>query len=506
MSSEKIVELHNEGVIESRTTKTNPSRKKKEKESSEKSDHSEKKLKISHPNNQEIIENKTTKTRLSREMEEKYNNEQRPVIDISKLKKLNFKELFKRSEEMGVQTTGTMLKQDLTFSIIKKAAELNYIINGGGIAEVLNEGFGFTRSLNSNYLASADDIYISPGQIRKLGLRAGDEVYGELRTPKKEERYLALSKALTINGNNIGTDRGRRVHFDSLTPLYPDSILRLECDKAIMYNNRPDLSPRIIDIIAPLGKGQRALIVAPPKTGKTMLMQNIANSISSNHPEVKLIVLLIGERPEEVTDMERSVNGEVASSTFDEPANRHVQLAELVIERAKRVVENGGDVVILLDSITRLARAYNAVLPSSGKVLTGGVDSNALQRPKRFFGAARNIENGGSLTIIATALVDTGSKMDEVIFEEFKGTGNSEIILERKLADKRIFPSIDITKSGTRREELVLSQEVLSKVWILRRILSPMGSVEAMEFLQEKFIRTKNNSEFFESMKNSSNT
>ena len=431
--------------------------------------------------------------------------EEKKILNISALKSFSFQELLKKAEETNIQISGTMLKQDLIFNIVKKAAELNYSIHGGGVIEILNEGFGFTRSSQSNYLASSDDIYISPGQIRKLGLCSGDEIHGEIRAPRKDERYLALSKALTVNNNHVGVGKQRRVHFDSLTPLYPDSLLRLECDKTIMHNNRPDLSPRIIDIIAPLGKGQRALIVAPPKTGKTMLMQNIANSISINHTDVKLIVLLIGERPEEVTDMERSVKGEVVSSTFDEPANRHVQLAELVIERVKRMVENGDDVVILLDSITRLARAYNAVVPSSGKVLTGGVDSNALQRPKRFFGAARNIEKGGSLTIIATALVDTGSKMDEVIFEEFKGTGNSEIILERKLAEKRVFPTIDITRSGTRREELLLSQEFLTKTWILRRILSPMGVIEAMEFLQEKFTRTKNNADFFDSMKNNSN-
>ena len=429
--------------------------------------------------------------------------EAKPVMDIVELKSSSFQNLFQQAEKMGITTSGTMLKEDLVFSITTKASELGYGITGGGVIEILNEGYGFTRSIHSNYLASSDDVYMSPGQIRKLGLRMGDEVYGELRSPRKEERYLALLRALSVNGNSVGSSR-KRFHFDSLTPLYPDSHLFLECDKVIMHNNKPDLSPRIIDIVAPLGKGQRGLIVAPPKTGKTMLMQNIANSISTNHHDIDLIVLLIGERPEEVTDMERSVKGEVVSSTFDEPANRHVQLAELVIERAKRMVENGRDVVILLDSITRLARAYNAVIPSSGKVLTGGVDSNALQRPKRFFGAARNIENGGSLTIIATALVDTGSKMDEVIFEEFKGTGNSEILLDRKLAEKRIFPAIDITKSGTRREELLLRDGILNKVWILRRILSPMGAVDAMEFLQEKFQRTKNNANFFEAMKSNS--
>ncbi len=425
----------------------------------------------------------------------------KPSIDIVELKKATFQDLFTKAEEMGISISGTMLKEDLIFNIITKASELGYNILGGGVIEILNEGYGFTRSVHSNYLASPDDVYMSPGQIRKLGLRIGDEVYGELRSPRKEERYLALSKALKVNGNPVGLNR-KRLHFDSLTPLYSESHLKLECDKIIMHNNKPDLSPRIIDIAAPMGKGQRALIVAPPKTGKTMLLQNIANSIAYNHNDVDLIMLLIGERPEEVTDMERSVRGEVVSSTFDEPANRHVQLAELVIERAKRMVENGRDVVILLDSITRLARAYNAVVPSSGKVLTGGVDSNALQRPKRFFGAARNIENGGSLTIIATALVDTGSKMDEVIFEEFKGTGNCEILLDRKLADKRVFPAIDITRSGTRREDLLLNDEVLNKVWLLRRVLEPMGAVDAMEFLQDKFQKTKNNLEFFEFMKN----
>ncbi len=456
-----------------------------------------------------LTKRKTEESTNKEQIDNKSGDSKKPVetkkaaIKIPELKKLSFQELFKKAEEMGVSISGTMLKEDLVFSIVKKAAELNHPICGGGVIEVLNEGFGFTRSPQSNYLASADDVYLSPGQIRKLSLRAGDDLYGELRLPRKEERYLALLKALSVNENSFNSGK-RRIHFDGLTPLYPDSHLRLECNKAVMHNNKRDLSARVIDIVAPLGRGQRALIVAPPKTGKTMLMQNISNSISTNYKEMKLIVLLIGERPEEVTDMERSVEGEVVSSTFDEPASRHVQLAELVIERAKRMVENGHDVVILLDSITRLARAYNAVVPSSGKVLTGGVDSNALQRPKRFFGAARNIENGGSLTIIATALVDTGSKMDEVIFEEFKGTGNSEIILDRKLSEKRIFPTIDITKSGTRREELLLSQDVLSKTWILRRILSPMGVVEAMEFLQEKFVRTKNNAEFFELMKNGS--
>ncbi len=432
-------------------------------------------------------------------------NSERKIMDINKLKSLSFDDLFKTAEDMDITIGGSVLKQDdLIFSIAKKASENNYIIHGGGVFELLSDGFGFIRSANSNYSSSSDDVYISPGQVRKLGLRAGDEVYGEFRVPiKKEERYLSLLRAFSINKSDIGV-RKRRVHFDNLTPIYPDSHLRLECDNVIMHNNKPDLSPRIIDIISPLGKGQRALIVAPPKTGKTVLLQSIANSISTNHKEVKLIVLLIGERPEEVTDMVRSVKGEVVSSTFDEPANRHVQLAELAIERAKRMVENGHDVVILLDSITRLARAYNAVVPSSGKVLTGGVDSNALQRPKRLFGAARNIEGGGSLTIIATALVETESKGDGVIFEEFKGTGNNETILDRKLAEKRLYPTIDIKRSGTRREELLLDKDVLSKIWILRRILSPMGVVESMEFLQEKFIRTKNNADFFDSMKSSS--
>ena len=430
--------------------------------------------------------------------------ENEKTMNVVELKKLNFKELLIKAEEIDAQISGTMLKQDLIFNIIKQAAEVGYTLYGGGIIEILNDSFGFTRSSDSNYLSSIDDIYVSPGQIRRLGLRNGDELHGELRNPRKDERYFSLFKALSVNGEPVGTKK-HRIHFDGLTTIYPDSHLNLECRKVIMHNNRPDLSPRLIDIISPLGKGQRALIVAPPKTGKTMLMQSIANSIAMNHEEIKLIVLLVDERPEEVTDMKRSVKGEVISSTFDEPASRHVQLAELVIEKAKRMVENGHDVIILLDSITRLARAYNSVIPSSGKVLTGGIDSNALQRPKRFFGAARNIEDGGSLTIIGTALIDTGSRMDEVIFEEFKGTGNSEIILERKLADKRIFPTIDVIKSGTRREELLLSKNILNKTWILRRILSPMGTIEAMEFLQDKFNRTKNNYDFFESMKSPHN-
>jgi transcription termination factor Rho len=363
------------------------------------------------------------------------------------------------------------------------------------VVEVLQDGFGFLRSADANYLPGPDDIYLSPSQIRRFSLRTGDTVEGQIRSPKDGERYFALLKIVTINFENPENAR-HKVHFDNLTPLYPDERLAMEVDDPTLK----DRSARIIDLVAPLGKGQRGLIVAPPRTGKTVLLQNIAHSITANHPECYLIVLLIDERPEEVTDMQRSVKGEVVSSTFDEPAVRHVQVAEMVIEKAKRLTEHGRDVVILLDSITRLGRAYNTVVPSSGKVLTGGVDANALQRPKRFFGAARNIEEGGSLTIIATALIDTGSRMDEVIFEEFKGTGNSEIILDRKISDKRVWPSIDITKSGTRKEELIVSREILKKMHVLRRILNPMGTVDAMEFLLDKLRHTKNNDEFFDSM------
>jgi len=396
---------------------------------------------------------------------------------------------------MEVENASTMRKQELMFAILKQLASQETEILGEGVVEVLQDGFGFLRSSDSNYLPGPDDIYVSPTQIRKFGLRTGDTVEGPIRGPKDGERYFALLKVNTINFEDPEKIK-HKIHFDNLTPLYPDERLRLE----VQDPTKKDFSPRVIDIVAPIGKGQRALIVAPPRTGKTVLLQNIAQSITTNHPECYLIVLLIDERPEEVTDMQRSVKGEVVSSTFDEPATRHVQVAEMVIEKAKRLVEHGRDVVILLDSITRLGRAYNTVVPSSGKVLTGGVDANALQRPKRFFGAARNIEEGGSLTIVATALIDTGSRMDEVIFEEFKGTGNSEIILDRKVADKRIFPAIDIIKSGTRKEELITPRSDLQKTYVLRRILNPMGPQDAIEFLLDKLRQTKQNSEFFDSM------
>jgi transcription termination factor Rho len=381
------------------------------------------------------------------------------------------------------------------FAILKSLASREVEIIGEGVVEVLQDGFGFLRSPDANYLAGPDDIYVSPSQIRRFNLRTGDTVEGQIRSPKDGERYFALVKVNTINFEDPEKTR-HKIHFDNLTPLYPDERLEME----VPDPTRKDLSARVIDLVAPLGKGQRGLIVAPPRTGKTVLLQNIAHSITTNHPECYLIVLLIDERPEEVTDMQRSVKGEVISSTFDEPATRHVQVAEMVIEKAKRLVEHGRDVVILLDSITRLGRAYNTVVPSSGKVLTGGVDANALQRPKRFFGAARNIEEGGSMTIIATALIDTGSRMDEVIFEEFKGTGNSEIILDRKVADKRVFPSIDILRSGTRKEELLVKPDLLKKTYVLRRILNPMGTVDAIEFLLDKLRQTKSNNDFFESM------
>lgn len=426
--------------------------------------------------------------------EEKISNR---TVYLQEFKKKHPEELRILAEESGIENAGMMLKQDLIFLMLKKLAEQNVAIFGEGVIEVLQDGFGFLRSSDANYAAGPDDIYVSPSQIRRFGLNTGDTVKGQIRAPKSGERYFALLKVTEVNFESPER-ASHRVKFDNLTPLYPDSRLKLEVEN---FESK-DLSTRIIDLICPMGKGQRALIVAPPRTGKTVLMQNIAHSITSNHPEVKLIVLLIDERPEEVTDMARSVKGEVVSSTFDEPAIRHVQLAEMVIEKAKRMVEHKYDVVILLDSITRLARAYNTVVPSSGKVLTGGVDSNALQRPKRFFGAARNIENGGSLTIIATALVDTGSRMDEVIFEEFKGTGNSEIILDRKISDKRTFPAIDITKSGTRKEELLFDKSMLTKMWVLRKILNPMGSIDAIEFLIDKLKQTKNNGDFFDSMNN----
>jgi len=416
-------------------------------------------------------------------------------MNLQELKKKSPTELLAFAEELQVENASTLRKQDMLFAILKLLAEREVEITGIGVLEILQDGFGFLRSPEANYLPGPDDIYVSPSQIRRFGLRTGDTVEGQIRSPSDGERYFALLKVNTINFEDPEQSK-HKVNFDNLTPLYPEQRLKMERDPKA----GKDISHRVIDLISPQGKGQRALIVAPPRTGKTVLLQNIAHSISSNHPEVYLIVLLIDERPEEVTDMQRSVKGEVISSTFDEPAQRHVQVAEMVIEKAKRLVEHKRDVVILLDSITRLARAYNTVVPSSGKVLTGGVDANALQRPKRFFGAARNIEQGGSLTIIATALIDTGSRMDEVIFEEFKGTGNSEIILDRKLADKRTFPAIDITKSGTRKEELLVDKNTLAKMWVLRRILMPMGVVDAMEFLVDKLKQSKTNQDFFDSM------
>jgi len=399
------------------------------------------------------------------------------------------------AEELEIENASSMRKQDMLFAILKELAERNVEITGQGVVETLQDGFGFLRSPESNYLAGPDDIYVSPSQIRRFGLRTGDTVEGPIRAPKDGERYFALLKVSTINFEDPEAIR-HKVHFDNLTPLYPTKRLTMEIDDPTLK----DKTGRVIDIVAPVGLGQRALITAQPRTGKTVILQNIARAISANHPECYLIVLLIDERPEEVTDMQRSVKGEVISSTFDEPATRHVQVAEMVIEKAKRLVEHKRDVVILLDSITRLGRAYNTVVPSSGKVLTGGVDANALQRPKRFFGAARNIEEGGSLTIIATALIDTGSRMDEVIFEEFKGTGNSEIILDRKVADKRVFPAIDILKSGTRKDELLVDKATLSKMYVLRRILAPMGTIDAVEFLLDKLRSAKNNADFFDSM------
>ena len=416
-------------------------------------------------------------------------------MHLQELKKKSPAELLAFAEELQIENASTLRKQDMMFAILKQLADNDTPIYGDGVLEILQDGFGFLRSPEANYLPGPDDIYVSPSQVRRFGLRTGDTVEGQIRSPKDGERYFALLKVNTINFEPPENVR-HRINFDNLTPLYPDEKLKLELDDP----TKKDLTTRVIDLVAPLGKGQRALIVAPPRTGKTVMLQNIAHAIAATQPDVYLIVLLIDERPEEVTDMARSVRGEVISSTFDEPATRHVQVAEMVIEKAKRLVEHKKDVVILLDSITRLARAYNTVVPSSGKVLTGGVDANALQRPKRFFGAARNIEEGGSLTIIATALIDTGSRMDEVIFEEFKGTGNSEIILDRKLSDKRTFPAIDITRSGTRKEELLVDKGVLSKMWVLRRILMPMGVVDAMEFLVDKLKQSKNNSDFFEAM------
>jgi len=419
-------------------------------------------------------------------------------MSLEDLKTKSPTELLNFAEELEVENASTMRRQDMMFAILKELADHDVEISGGGVMEVLPDGFGFLRSPEANYLPGPDDIYVSPSQIRRFGLRTGDTVVGEIRSPKDGERYFALLKVGTINFED--PDKARhKVHFDNLTPLYPQERLKMEIENET-GDKKKDLTARVIDLVAPVGKGQRQLIVAQPRTGKTVILQNIAHSIAANHPECFLIVLLIDERPEEVTDMQRSVKGEVISSTFDEPATRHVAVAEMVIEKAKRLVEHGRDVVILLDSITRLGRAYNTVVPSSGKVLTGGVDANALQRPKRFFGAARNIEEGGSLTIIATALIDTGSKMDEVIFEEFKGTGNSEIVLDRKVADKRVFPAIDILKSGTRKDDLITPKDQLTKVYVLRRILSPMGTSDAIEFLLDKLRQTKRNQDFFDSM------
>ncbi|MBM3594682.1 MAG: transcription termination factor Rho [Alphaproteobacteria bacterium] len=416
-------------------------------------------------------------------------------MHLKELKEMTPAELVEMAEELGVEGASTMRRQDIMFGILKEVAEDGEEIMGLGTIEVLPDGFGFLRSPEANYLAGPDDIYVSPNQVRKWGLRTGDTVEGEIRAPRDGERYFAITKLTKVNFDDPDVVR-HRVNFDNLTPLYPDERLRLDTlDPTVK-----DKSARVIDLISPQGKGQRALIVAPPRTGKTVLLQNMAKAITDNHPEVFLIVLLVDERPEEVTDMQRSVKGEVISSTFDEPATRHVQVSEIVIEKAKRLVEHKRDVVILLDSITRLGRAYNTVVPSSGKVLTGGVDANALQRPKRFFGAARNIEEGGSLSIIATALIDTGSRMDEVIFEEFKGTGNSEIVLDRKVADKRIFPALDVGKSGTRKEELLVEKDQLSKMWVLRRILMQMGTVDAMEFLLDKMKDSKTNEDFFATM------
>ncbi len=418
-------------------------------------------------------------------------------MNIQELKLKSSEQLITQAEELGIENASTLRKQEILFAILKKVAEKEEI-TGAGVLQLLQDGFGFLRAMESNYLPGPDDIYVSPSQIRKFGLRTGDTVEGPVRAPKEGERYFALLQVSKINFEEPDKSR-HKIAFDNLTPLYPDKQLVMEVEVA-KPDKKQDLTPRLIDLVSPIGKGQRSIIISPPKAGKTMILQSIANSIAKNYPECYLIVLLIDERPEEVTDMQRTVKGEVISSTFDEPAQRHVAVAEMVIEKAKRLTEHKKDVVILLDSITRLGRAYNAVIPSSGKVLTGGVDANALQRPKRFFGAARNIEEGGSLTIISTALIDTGSRMDEVIFEEFKGTGNSETVLDRKIADKRIYPAIDITKSGTRREELLFDKNDLQKMNVLRRIIAPMGTMDAIEFISSKLKDTKNNSDFFNSM------
>ena len=418
-------------------------------------------------------------------------------MNIQELKLKSSEQLITQAEELGIENASTLRKQEILFAILKKVAEKEEI-TGVGVLQLLQDGFGFLRAMESNYLPGPDDIYVSPSQIRKFGLRTGDTVEGPVRAPKEGERYFALLQVSKINFEEPEKAR-HKIAFDNLTPLYPDKQLVMEVETT-KVEKKPDLTPRLIDLVSPIGKGQRSIIISPPKAGKTMILQSIANSIAKNYPECYLIVLLIDERPEEVTDMQRTVKGEVISSTFDEPAQRHVAVAEMVIEKAKRLTEHKKDVVILLDSITRLGRAYNAVIPSSGKVLTGGVDANALQRPKRFFGAARNIEEGGSLTIIATALIDTGSRMDEVIFEEFKGTGNSETVLDRKIADKRIYPAIDITKSGTRKEEILLDKDELQKMYVLRRILNPMGTMDSIEFLLGKLKETKDNADFFQSM------
>jgi transcription termination factor Rho len=418
-------------------------------------------------------------------------------MNIQELKLKSSEQLITQAEELGIENASTLRKQEILFAILKKVAEKEEI-TGAGVLQLLQDGFGFLRAMESNYLPGPDDIYVSPSQIRKFGLRTGDTVEGPVRAPKEGERYFALLQVSKINFEEPEKAR-HKIAFDNLTPLYPDKQMVMEVETT-KIEKKPDLTPRLIDLVSPIGKGQRSIIISPPKAGKTMILQSIANSIAKNYPESYLIVLLIDERPEEVTDMQRTVKGEVISSTFDEPAQSHVAVAEMVIEKAKRLTEHKKDVVILLDSITRLGRAYNAVIPSSGKVLTGGVDANALQRPKRFFGAARNIEEGGSLTIISTALIDTGSRMDEVIFEEFKGTGNSETVLDRKIADKRIYPAIDITKSGTRREELLFDKNDLQKMNVLRRIIAPMGTMDAIEFINSKLKDTKNNAEFFNSM------
>ncbi len=418
-------------------------------------------------------------------------------MNIQELKLKSSEQLITQAEELGIENASTLRKQEILFAILKKVAEKEEI-TGAGVLQLLQDGFGFLRAMESNYLPGPDDIYVSPSQIRKFGLRTGDTVEGPVRAPKEGERYFALLQVSKINFEEPDKSR-HKIAFDNLTPLYPDKQLVMEVEIS-KPDKKQDLTPRLIDLVSPIGKGQRSIIISPPKAGKTMILQSIANSIAKNYPECYLIVLLIDERPEEVTDMQRTVKGEVISSTFDEPAQRHVAVAEMVIEKAKRLTEHKKDVVILLDSITRLGRAYNAVIPSSGKVLTGGVDANALQRPKRFFGAARNIEEGGSLTIISTALIDTGSRMDEVIFEEFKGTGNSETVLDRKIADKRIYPAIDITKSGTRREELLFDKNDLQKMNVLRRIIAPMGTMDAIDFINSKLKNTKNNAEFFNSM------